>query len=210
MITETDPWVCTMTPIQFRAIPPDVVERVRTQPDCVEELSDGLRAEYGVESSIDFSGVCTADDSVRLIGPVVTVRYAPKRVRTNEQRLAHDRIAAALVPGAIVVVDAHDCDGSVLGGIGAAKLRAGGAAAYVVDGLARDVPEIADAGVVLVASNVGIGSGRPTVQAVQIGGEITCRGRYVCSGDVAVMNRYGLVTIPGWIDWDTVLRLIGD
>jgi regulator of RNase E activity RraA len=202
-----EPWHCSVAPIAARDIPADLAERLRTRPDVVEELSDGLRR-LGIESSLDLAGYVSNTERFVHAGPVLTVRYAPKRTRNNEQHLGHEQIGAAAVPGCVVLSDARGCDGSVLGGNAAATIRGGGAAVYVLDGLARDVDEITAAGLIVLAAQFGVRTGRQTTQAIAVGEPMTFVRTYVASGDVAVVNRTGLVVIPAWVPWDQIRGLI--
>lgn len=202
-----EPWTCAIAPIAARPIPADLAEKFRTRPDVVEELSDGLRR-LGIESSIDLTGYVSNREQFAHAGPVLTVRYAPKRVRDNEHRLGHDQIGAAAVPGCVVLSDARGCDGSVIGGNAVTAMRKGGVAVYVVDGLARDIEEISATGLILVAARFGIRTGRPTIAAIAIGEPMTFVQTYAASGDVAVVNRHGLVILPSWLSWEEVRPLI--
>lgn len=204
----TEPWNLVVTPVAARDVPADLLERFRTQADIVEELSDRLRAKFGIESSVDLGPFAANRPEFHHVGTIVTVRYAPKTIVTNEQRLAHDRIGAAVPPGAIVVTDAHGTSGSVLGGNAAVAIAGGGAAVDIVDGLARDIPEVDASGLIVLAATFGIQTGRPTIQAVEIGGRITFRDRIVCSGDLGLVNRHGFVAIPAWLPWDDVRALL--
>jgi regulator of RNase E activity RraA len=206
-VASPEPGSCALAPIGAREIPDDLAEKFRTRPDIVEELSDGLR-QRGIESSVDLAGYVTNRDRFVHAGPVLTVRYAPKRVKDNEQRLGHAQIGAAAIPGCVVLSDARGCDGSVLGGNAAVAIRAGGAAVYVLDGLARDIDEISATGLIVIAAEFGIRSGRPTAQAIAIGEPMTFLRTYVASGDVAVVNRNGLVVVPSWVAWDDVRAMI--
>ena len=204
----TEPWQIAVTPVAARDVPPDLLARFRSQADIVEELSDRLRARLGLESGVDLGTFAANRAAFHHVGTVVTVRYAPKTIFTNEQRLAHERIAGAVPPGAIVVTDARGTRGSVLGGNAAVTIAGGGAAVDLVDGLARDIPEVDASGLIVLAAEFGIQTGRPTIQAVEIGGRITFRDRLVCSGDLGLVNRHGFVTIPAWLPWDDVRRLL--
>jgi regulator of RNase E activity RraA len=206
-VATPEPWSCALAPIGAREIPDDLAEKFRLRPDVVEELSDGLRLR-GIESSIDLSGYVTNREDFIAAGPVLTVRYAPKRFLDNEYRLGHAQIGAAAIPGCVILADARGCDGSVLGGNSAATIRGGGAAVYVLDGMARDVEEISAAGLIVVAREFGIRSGRPTTQAIAVGEPMTFVCTYVASGDVAVVNRYGLVVVPSWVAWDDVRAMM--
>ena len=96
----------------------------------------------------------------------------------------------------------------MLGGNAAVTIAGGGAAVDIIDGLARDIPEVDASGLIVLATTFGIQTGRPTTQAVEIGGRITFRERLVCSGDVGLVNRHGFVTIPAWLGWDDVRALL--
>ncbi len=100
-VATPEPWSCALAPIGAREIPDDIAERFRLRPDVVEELSDGLRLR-GIESSIDLSGYVTNREDFIHAGPVLTVRYAPKRFCDNEQRLGHGQIGAAAIPGCVI------------------------------------------------------------------------------------------------------------
>jgi regulator of RNase E activity RraA len=204
----TEPWDLAVTPVAARDVPADLFERFHAQADIVEELSDRLRAKLGIESSIDLGPFAANRSDIHHVGTIVTVRYAPKTIVTNEQRLAHERIGGAVPPGAIVVTDARGTQGSVLGGNAAVTIAAGGAAVAIIDGLARDIPEVDASGLIVLATTFGIQTGRPSIQAVEIGGRITFRERLVSSGDVGLVNRHGFVTIPAWLPWDDVRALL--
>lgn len=204
----TEPWNLTVTPVAAREVPADLLERFRTQADIVEELSDRLRAKLGIESSVDLGPFAANRAEFTHAGTIVTVRYAPKTIASNEQRLAHEQIAGALPPGAIVVTDARGTSGSVVGGNAAKTIAGGGAAVDIVDGLVRDLPEVDAAGLIVLASTFGIQTGRPAIQAVEIGGRITFRDRLVTSGDFGIVNRHGLVMIPTWLPWEDVRALL--
>lgn len=205
----TERWEPVVTAVAARDVPADLLERFRTQADIVEELSDRLRARLGIESSVDLGPFAANREQFAHVGTIVTVRYAPKTILTNEQRLGHERIAAAVPPGAIVVTDARGTGGSVIGGNAAATIAGGGAAVDIVEGLVRDLPEVDASGLIVLATTFGIQTGRPAIQVVEIGGRITFRDRLVVSGDVGLVNRRGLVMIPAWLPWDDVRALFG-
>jgi regulator of RNase E activity RraA len=177
-------------------------------PDAVEELSDGLRA-LGVESSLDLGDWSANRDEIRLIGPVLTVRYAPKTVRDDDMRMGNAQLVPFIPPGAVLVEDARGCEGCVLGGRAAAMLAGAGAVAAIVDGSVRDPRECDQAGLAVIAARFGVQTGRQTLQMVEVGGRVTLRSRLVCSGDTAVLNRLGLAVIPQWVAWSDVRPLIG-
>ena len=204
----TEPWEPIVTAVAARDVPADLLERFRAQADIVEELSDRLRAKLGIESSVDLGPLAANRERFAHAGTICAVRYAPKTIVTNEQRLGHELIAGAVPPGAIVVTDAHGTSGSVVGGNAAATIAGGGAAVDIVDGLVRDLPEVDASGLVVLATAFGIQTGRPAIQIVEIGGRITFRNRLVVSGDFGLVNRYGLVMIPAWLPWDDVRAVL--
>jgi regulator of RNase E activity RraA len=204
----TEPWNPVVTAVAACDVPADLLERFRTQPDIVEELSDRMRAKLGIESSVDLGSFAANRADFAHVGTIVTVRYAPKTIVTNEQRLGHERIAEAVPHGAIVVTDARGTSGSVVGGNAAATIAGGGAAVDIVDGLVRDLPEVDASGLIVLAATFGIQTGRPTIQVVEIGGRITFRDRLVTSGDLGLVNRRGLVMIPAWLPWDDVRAIL--
>jgi regulator of RNase E activity RraA len=208
MIEET--WRLAVSTPAIPNVPPDILARLRSEPDIVEELSDRLRARLNIESGVDFGSFAVKQDVELHVGVIVTVRYVPKCVPSDMQRLGHDRIASALFRDAIVVVDARGCEASVLGGVGASTIRAAGARVAIVDGYVRDLPEIASTQLAVVARYAGIRSGRPTAQVVEIGGQVTLMQQVVSSGDVGIVNGSGIVAIPAWLDWDEVRRILMD
>jgi regulator of RNase E activity RraA len=197
-----EPWHVTETPVIARPVPADLLTRFASEPDIVEELSDRLGTHFRLRSSVDFSSYALRPRTPRHVGPIVTVRYAPKLIPDNEQRLGHDRIARALPSDAIVVVEASECEGSVIGGAAAETLRAAHAAAVIVNGFVRDLTEVEGTGLTLVGRRLGIQSGRPFTQLCEIGGQISFERRLISNGDVGVLNKFGLVCIPAFIDWD--------
>jgi regulator of RNase E activity RraA len=202
-----EPWNLRFTKVAARDVPADVLERFRAQPDIVEELSDRLREQLNIETSVDLGAFASNRPAFHHVGTIVTVRYVPKTIASDEQRLAHPQIAEALPPGAIVVTEARGLPHSVLGGNAAVTFAKAGAAVNLIDGLARDIPEIDATPLIVMATRFGIQSGLPTIQAAEIGGAIAFRDRLVTSGDIGLVNRNGLVTIPAWLPWDDVRAL---
>lgn len=204
-----EPWECTVRPIPVRAVPDDLARHFRDATDIVEELSDHLRAQFGIETSTDLGMFATNRERFTHVGPIATVRYAPRVIFNNENRLGHAKIAEAVPARAIVLTDARGCPGSVLGGMAATTIQGGGAAVYLIDGLARDIDEVSGTGLIVMASRFGIKSGRSSAQAIEIGGPMTFLDRFHCGGEVGIVNRHGLVTIPAWVEWDAIRRILG-
>jgi len=201
-----DVWPLVTRELPASSAPPDILERLRAMPDAVEELSDALES-IGVYTSVDLGDWCANRPAFLHVGPIATMRLGPKVVRAGDMRMGNAQIAPLLAPGSILVEDAHGCDGCVMGGFAARLLRDGGAEVAIVDGMARDPAECDEAGLTVVAATFGIRSGRETLQALEIGGPVTLRGRLFAGGDLGVVNRNGLVAIPSWLAWDDVRQL---
>jgi regulator of RNase E activity RraA len=208
-VQPVEPWECAVRPIPVRAVPDDLARHFRGAPDIVEELSDRLRADLGVETSIELGHFQSNREDFIHVGPIATVRYAPRAIFNNENRLGHAKIAEAVPADAIVLTDARGCGGGVLGGLAAATIRGGGAAVCLLDGQARDIDEVSATGLIVMAARFGIRAGRSAAQVIEIGGPMTFGDRFVCAGDVGIVNRRGLVTIPAWIEWDAIRRILG-
>jgi len=188
---------------------PQNVQSLLSRADAVETVTDALRS-IGIGTYVEFPAgtEATPDFGVRF-GPVLTLRYVPKRVPSDENRVGHDRIVKAIVPGNVVVADEHDCVGSVIGGNSAAKLRKAGAVALVVNGFGRDLDEVHANGLPTVAARWGLGSGKIRIELAAIGDLINFRGVTVSPTDVAVVNRFGMALIPEAIGWEELLGAAG-
>lgn len=194
---------------QPRLIPDAVRDRIVQKPSVVEDLADTFRTQgwrLGINLG-EFSNPSHWNGII--IGPVVTARYVPKTVPDSEYRLGHDTIASVCSPGAIVMCDANQCVGSVLGGNAAKKLKAGGAGACIVDGMGRDVAEVTDSQLIARTRALGVEGGRTTTELAEIGSPIVIGGVTVRPSDVAIMNQWGLVLVPEWVSWDNLSEWIG-
>ncbi len=204
----TEPWPLVTEAISSRVVPDDILARLRTMSDAVEELSDGLRG-LGIESGVDLGDWCANRTEIRHVGPILTMRYAPKTICDDDMRLGNAQLAPLVPAGAIIVEDARGCGGCVLGGRAAGMLSRAGAAVAIIDGMARDPVECDSANLAVIAAQFGIQSGRSTLQAIEIGGRVVLRNRFISSGDLGVVNRNGLVSIPAWVPWEEIRSLIG-
>jgi regulator of RNase E activity RraA len=99
-------------------------------------------------------------------------------------------------PGAVIVVQAGDTDYAVAGGNVCAVARRRGIAAFVVDGIVRDLAEIREMGFPVFARGVIPVPGEKAAIA-PLNGPVTCGGVTVNAGDVVVADEEGIVVVPG-------------
>ncbi|MCF3964819.1 RraA family protein [Streptomyces fuscigenes] len=126
----------------------------------------------------------------RVAGPAFTVRCPP-----GDNLMLHAAIHRA-GPGSVVVVESGDLDYALAGGNVCAVAQRRGVAAFVLDGVIRDVGEVAEARFPVYARGVIPIPG--TKKAVTpLGGEVRCGGVLVRAGDVVVADEEGVVVVPG-------------
>ncbi|MFC1420713.1 RraA family protein [Streptacidiphilus cavernicola] len=125
----------------------------------------------------------------RVAGPAFTVRCAP-----GDNLMLHAAIHRA-EPGSVIVVEAGDLDYAVAGGNVCAVARRRGIAAFVVDGVIRDLAEVRAMGFPVFARGV---IPVPGVKAVvePLNGPVRCGGVTVNAGDVVVADEEGVVVVP--------------
>ncbi|WP_328907452.1 RraA family protein [Streptomyces sp. NBC_00234] len=126
----------------------------------------------------------------RIAGPAFTVRCPP-----GGNLMLHAAIYRA-EPGSVVVVEAGDVDFAVAGGNVCAVARRRGIAAFVVDGVIRDLAEVREMGFPVFARGVVPVPGAKTGVA-PLNGEVRCGGVRVSAGDIVVADEEGIVVTPG-------------
>ena len=125
----------------------------------------------------------------RVAGPAYTVRCAP-----GDNLMVHAAIYRA-APGDVIVVEAGDVDYAVAGGNVCAIAQRRGVAAFVVDGVIRDVAEARERGFAVLARGViPIPGAKDTLGA--LGGPVRVGGVDVRPGDVVVGDEEGVVVVP--------------
>ena len=125
----------------------------------------------------------------RVAGPAFTVRCP-----AGDNLMLHAAIYRA-PPGSVIVVEAGDTDYAVAGGNVCAVAKRHGIAAFVIDGVIRDVAEVREMGFPVFARGVipipgtkaAIG---PLNQAIR------CGGAAVQAGDIIVADEEGIVVVP--------------
>ncbi|MGW2794356.1 RraA family protein [Streptomyces sp. NPDC001251] len=125
----------------------------------------------------------------RVAGPAFTVRCP-----AGDNLMLHAAIYRA-EPGSVVVVESGDLDYALAGGNVCAVAQRRGIAAFVVDGVIRDLAEVREAGFPVFARGVIPVPG--TKEAVApLNEPVRCGGVLVNAGDVVVADEEGVVVTP--------------
>ncbi|QEU96872.1 RraA family protein [Streptomyces kanamyceticus] len=125
----------------------------------------------------------------RIAGPAFTVRCPP-----GDNLMLHAAIYRA-APGSVIVVESGDVDHALAGGNVCAVAQRRGVAAFVADGVIRDLGEVRQAGFPVFARGVIPIPG--TKKAIGALGEpVRCGGVLVRPGDVVVGDEEGVVVTP--------------
>jgi 4-hydroxy-4-methyl-2-oxoglutarate aldolase len=125
----------------------------------------------------------------RVAGPAYTVRCV-----YGDNLMLHAAIYRA-PPGSIIVVESGDTDYAVAGGKVCAVAQNRGIAAFVVDGVIRDLPEVRARQFAVFARGVmPIPGGKEVVTDLNV--PIKCGGVEVAPGDIVVADEEGIVVVP--------------
>lgn len=125
----------------------------------------------------------------RVAGPAFTVRCPP-----GDNLMLHAAIHRA-APGSVVVVEAGDVDYALAGGNVCAVAQRRGIAAFVMDGVIRDLAEVRAMGFPVFARGVIPVPG--TKKAVtRLNEPVRCGGVTVRAGDIVVADEEGIVVTP--------------
>jgi 4-hydroxy-4-methyl-2-oxoglutarate aldolase len=125
----------------------------------------------------------------RVAGPAFTVSCPP-----GDNLMLHAAIHRA-EPGSVVVVESGDLDWALAGGNVCAVAQRRGVAAFVLDGLIRDLAEVREARFPVFARGVIPIPGAKSVVR-PLGEPVTCGGVRVEAGDIVVADEEGVVTVP--------------
>jgi 4-hydroxy-4-methyl-2-oxoglutarate aldolase len=134
----------------------------------------------------------------RVAGPAFTVRCP-----AGDNLMLHAAIYRA-APGSVIVVEAGDVDYAVAGGNVCAVAQRRGIAAFVVDGVIRDLGEVRELGFPVFARGVIPIPGTKAAVA-PLGEPVRCGGVTVRAGDVVVADEEGVVVVPATRQ-DEILR----
>jgi regulator of RNase E activity RraA len=125
----------------------------------------------------------------RVAGPAY-----PVRCPSGDNLMLHAAIYRA-TRGSIIVVEAGDVDYAVAGGNVCAVAQKRGIAAFVVDGVIRDLAEVRENRFPVFARGVmPIPGGKNMVDVLN--GPVRCGGVQVVPGDVVVADEEGIVVVP--------------
>jgi regulator of RNase E activity RraA len=126
----------------------------------------------------------------RVAGPAFTVRCPP-----GDNLMLHAAIYRA-APGSVIVVESGDLDYALAGGNVCAVAHRRGIAAFVVDGVIRDLAEVREMGFPVFARGVIPIPGTKAAVA-PLNGQVRCGGVIVNAGDIVVADEEGIVVTPG-------------
>ncbi len=125
----------------------------------------------------------------RVAGPAFTVRCSP-----GDNLMLHAAIHRA-DRGSVIVIQAGDIDYAVAGGNVCAVAQGRGIAAFVVDGVIRDIAEVREMGFPVFARGVmPIPGGKCVVEPLNE--PVRCGGVTVGPGDIIVADEEGVVVTP--------------
>lgn len=125
----------------------------------------------------------------RVAGPAFTVRCEP-----GDNLMLHAAIYRA-EPGAVIVVESGDLDYALAGGNVCAVAHRRGVAAFVLDGLIRDLGEVREIGFPVFARGVIPIPGTKSKLGTH-GAPVSCGGITVRPGDTVVADEEGIVVVP--------------
>jgi regulator of RNase E activity RraA len=126
----------------------------------------------------------------RVAGAAYTVKCAP-----GDNLMLHAAIHRA-PPGSVIVVEAGDLDYAVAGGNVCAVAQKRGIAAFVIDGLIRDLAEVRENRFPVFARGViPIPGGKDVVEVLN-DAPVRCGGVVVAPGDIVIADEEGVIVIP--------------
>lgn len=125
----------------------------------------------------------------RVSGPAFTVRCPP-----GDNLMLHAAIYRA-EPGSVIVTQAGDMEYAVAGGNVCAVAQRRGVAAFVIDGVIRDLAEVRENGFPVFGRGVIPVPGVKSAVA-PLNEPVRCGGVIVNAGDVVVADEEGVVVVP--------------
>ncbi|WP_037606688.1 RraA family protein [Streptacidiphilus rugosus] len=125
----------------------------------------------------------------RVAGPAFTVRCP-----AGDNLMLHAAIHRAQ-PGSVVVVESGDLDHALAGGNVCAVAQRRGVAAFVLDGVIRDLGEVRALGFPVFARGV-IPIPGAKAAVTPLNERVRCGGVAVDSGDLVVADEEGVVVVP--------------
>jgi regulator of RNase E activity RraA len=126
-------------------------------------------------------------------------------VRPGDNLIIFKAMEIAQPGDVIVIADQFDTNNSVLGGVMAEMAKQKGIAAFVTDGLVRDLEELENVGVPVFARGLTPVAPAQATPMGQVNTPISCGGVIVHPGDIVKGDKDGVVIIPT-ADAETVLE----
>ncbi|MGC0421883.1 RraA family protein [Embleya sp. AB8] len=161
----------------------DVTEFANIPPTTLADL-------LGREQVMDIGIRPLWQSMPRVAGPAYTVRCP-----AGDNLMLHAAIHRA-EPGSIIVVESGDVDYALAGGNVCAVAQRRGVAAFVADGVIRDLAEVrAMAFPVFARGVIPIPGTKSAV--TPLNDRVRCGGVYVDAGDIVVADEEGIVVVPG-------------
>lgn len=125
----------------------------------------------------------------RVVGPAFTVRCP-----AGDHLMLHAAIYRAPA-GSVIVLESGDENYAVAGGNVCAIAQKNGIAAFVIDGMIRDLAEVRQRGFAVFARGViPFPSCKNAVSELNV--PVHCGGVEVCPGDMVVADEEGIVVVP--------------
>jgi regulator of RNase E activity RraA len=143
----------------------------------------------GAEQVMDFGVRPLFRPIPQVAGPAFTVKCPP-----GDNLMLHAAIYRA-APGSVIVVEAGDVDYALAGGNVCAVAQRRGIAAFVIDGVIRDLAEVQDMRFPVFARGVIPVAGSKAA-VVPLGTPVRCGSVIVRAGDVVVADDEGVVVTP--------------
>jgi 4-hydroxy-4-methyl-2-oxoglutarate aldolase len=155
-----------------------------------QQISPTMFADILGRAQVMDSGIRPLWASPRVAGPAFTVRCP-----AGDNLMLHAAIHRA-DPGSVIVVQAGDVDYALAGGNVCAVAQRRGIAAFVVDGVIRDIAEVREMAFPVFARGVIPIPGAKDI-VTPLNEPVVCGGATVCGGDIIVADEEGIVVIPG-------------
>ena len=160
-----------------------------TEPSELNKIPTTTLADILGRSQVMDSGIGPLWACPRVAGPAYTASCAP-----GDNLMLHAAIHRA-ERGSIIVVESGDFDYALAGGNVCAVAQRRGIAAFVLDGLVRDLAEIREAGFPVFARGVIPIPGNKAVLG-RLNGPVRCGGVSVDAGDLVVADEDGIAVTP--------------
>ncbi|WP_052287338.1 diguanylate cyclase [Streptomyces sp. 769] len=159
-------------------------------PNAFREISPTTLADVLGRGQVMDAGIRPLWSTVpRVAGPAFTVRCPP-----GDNLMLHAAIHRA-APGSVIVVESGDLDHALAGGNVCAVAQCRGVAAFVADGLIRDLAEVRAMGFPVFARGVTPFPGsKEAVEPLNV--DVRCGGVDVSAGDMVVADEEGVVVVP--------------